>query len=106
MREEGAPAFGEMPRAAPPGGVGSYYPCPPRLDTMGGMNEQDLRRLVLNLNVSLLLAPHCTNGVPSQRDINRAVQTSREIDKAVRKRIRWEARGGNGKDNQTSQKPT
>ena len=60
------------------------------------MREDDLRRLILNVNTSLLLSGQAD---PSQRDVNRAVQLARGIDKAVRKRLRWEeSRRSDGSD--------
>jgi len=59
------------------------------------VGSEEMRRLILNVNAAALLA-----GVehPSQKQVNRAVQTARDIDKAVRKRLRWEARRAAGGD--------
>jgi len=56
------------------------------------MDGDSLRRLILNLNASILLAHHCGDDAPSKRQVNRAVQAAREVDGAVRKRLRWELR--------------
>lgn len=55
--------------------------------------EYTLRRLVLNQNASALLSGTvAANGEVTARDINRAVQIAQDVDKAVRKRMRWEGR--------------
>lgn len=58
------------------------------------LNGEDvLRRLVLNLNTSALLSGTvAANGEVTARDINRAVQIGQDVDKAVRKRMKWEKR--------------
>jgi len=53
------------------------------------IDEQDLRRLVLNMGAAALLAGKPD---PSERDINLAVAAAGKIDRAVRKRLRWENR--------------
>lgn len=59
------------------------------------MDEGSLQRLILNQNTCLLLVPHVARGaMPSTRDINRAIQTARDVDKLVAKRLRWEDRNG------------
>ena len=51
------------------------------------------QRLILNVNTCLLLVPHIARGaMPTPKDINRAIQTARQVDKAVGKRIQWEDR--------------
>jgi len=55
--------------------------------------EAMAQRLILNVNTCLLLVPHIARGaMPTPRDINKAIQTAREVDKAVGKRIHWEGR--------------
>lgn len=59
------------------------------------MNDDTLRRLILNLNASSILAAHLAAGQSiSERDINRSIQTAQDVDRAVVKRLRWEARAG------------
>lgn len=57
------------------------------------MDRESLRRLVLNLNAAVILSratPAAASGAYTQEQVNAAVQASREVEKAVRKRIRWE----------------
>lgn len=56
---------------------------------MAKADPEDLRRLIINVNAAILLS---RVDDPGQKDINRAVQTARELDKAVRLRLRWEQR--------------
>jgi hypothetical protein len=61
------------------------------------MDDPTTRRLTLNMNTAALLAPKLAAGeTPELKDINRAVQLASDIDKAVGKRLRWEARNAGG----------
>lgn len=64
-----------------------------RVTAESQMDDQTARRLTLNMTTAGLLAPKLAQGADlEQKDINRAVQLASDIDKAVVKRLRWEAR--------------